>query len=443
MALPDELLDELLTGHLDDALSGDERARVEQMLRDDPSLRQRLQRLREQISETKQAAWPPPELSDGFADQVVQAAIDHARDQGLPDEHPLRRAESGTLHVEPAATPRFHGGTERRTGWVIAATLGLAASIVFAAFVLQDRAQRQEPNSRPGTLLADQDPTSVSERDAAGPMIDASGDRVADAGSAASTTEAGAQPLPDAESGLASVDRTPSGAAMEPGRADEPAATLDRPAMEAVAESSVTNVPQDRAADDDAPKNAASAAQIQPLQSLLVIRVQLTDVGRAADPLEDALASAAIETGAEQPIGDALAGVIPSDDAAQNATESEGERVVLLQAPAKKLDRLIQQLIADGNGVASVQFSLISEAPLLRSVDAVRSEAIDPTEIRHAGKSWPIVGGSNPAFDVWSNRLGSRAFIPMDAQTGSKAVRMAAGSDDGPDVMEHLLILIR
>ena len=61
MSLPRELLDQLLSGYLDDSLSADERARVEQLLQSDDEivkeLEARMKELDAEITANARAPW--------------------------------------------------------------------------------------------------------------------------------------------------------------------------------------------------------------------------------------------------------------------------------------------------------------------------------------------------------------------------------------------------
>ncbi|MEL6111068.1 MAG: zf-HC2 domain-containing protein, partial [Planctomycetota bacterium] len=199
MALPDEILDELLSAHLDGVLSGDERARVERMLESDPAIEARFETLKSQSAWLSQAAYSGPGLSKDFADQVVGAAIQAATEEGCSAQHPLRKA------AREERSGRF--SMPQLVGLISA----LAASLLLVAMLVQgigsgpsgasvaenvidetgaDSDREPVSDVIEGDRLASDDPrsssnpTSVVEPQPVGPSIDATAgpmvDRVAE-----------------------------------------------------------------------------------------------------------------------------------------------------------------------------------------------------------------------------------------------------------------------
>ena len=73
MSIPQVLMDQLLTGYLDDVLSGDERDRVEKLLKTNPSVAEELAQL-QSLRTALQAvllADSDIRLDAGFADRVI------------------------------------------------------------------------------------------------------------------------------------------------------------------------------------------------------------------------------------------------------------------------------------------------------------------------------------------------------------------------------------
>ena len=141
MSVPRELLDQLLTGYLDDALSADERARVEQLLQSDPEVAKELAQLRTLRQSLKAVAKADSaiKLDKGFSDRVIGAAMARAHAEGLAEDHPLVR-----LAEQPSTTRS--GGTAapwRAAGLMVA----IAASIMFAVFMLRPEVN-EESNPR-------------------------------------------------------------------------------------------------------------------------------------------------------------------------------------------------------------------------------------------------------------------------------------------------------
>ena len=131
MSIPSDLLDQLLTGYLDDALSPDERARVESLLKSDQQVARQLSELRALQASLRSIADADASirLDPGFADRVLAGAVDQARIEGLSDDHPLMR-----LTDQPSvSTPVVRGN--QPLGYA-AILVGLAASIAIAVVML-------------------------------------------------------------------------------------------------------------------------------------------------------------------------------------------------------------------------------------------------------------------------------------------------------------------
>lgn len=122
--------------YLDDRLSAAERARADERLAGDAPLREELAAMREVRGELKRwlsanSASNLPEavrLPTTFAESVVDAAIDRAREEGLDDSHPLIRAGS-----EPATLPLRRPVAWWRNVGIAAAA---AASILIGGFLM-------------------------------------------------------------------------------------------------------------------------------------------------------------------------------------------------------------------------------------------------------------------------------------------------------------------
>ncbi len=155
MSLPKELLDQLLTGYLDDALTADERVRVEQLLHSNAEIAVELEQLRDlrRSLQVLSRVDSDIKLEQGFADRVLGAAVARAREEGLADDHPLIR-----LAEQPSTSPVV--ATPHSSSWRTAAILvGLAASIVIAVLVLRPQTEA-DPN-----MIANLDLPSVDRQD--------------------------------------------------------------------------------------------------------------------------------------------------------------------------------------------------------------------------------------------------------------------------------------
>ena len=124
MSLPPAIIDQLLTGYLDEVLTADELAQVEKLLQNEPAVAEELAKLQELRLALKSIALADDDirLDAGFAERVVDEAVLRARAEGLADEHPLLQLEEeGKSNVKPVATVPT---------WRVAAVMvGLAASI--------------------------------------------------------------------------------------------------------------------------------------------------------------------------------------------------------------------------------------------------------------------------------------------------------------------------
>ena len=99
MSLPKEILEQLLSGYLDDALSADERARVERLIETDADAASQLEQLRDLRQALKEVSRADAgfKLPAGFADRVLDASVAAAASEGLSEDHPLvRLAEQPT-----------------------------------------------------------------------------------------------------------------------------------------------------------------------------------------------------------------------------------------------------------------------------------------------------------------------------------------------------------
>ena len=137
------MIDELLSAYLDDALSGDERLRVEQLLADDPKVSAEFDELKELRRSLRVLATAPASsyrLPDGFADRVVDFAVEQAKREGLDSDHPLLRIDSTRPSVLPIRGRSF--------GWRVAGVVAaVAASVALAMFSMSGNAPSNDPDA--------------------------------------------------------------------------------------------------------------------------------------------------------------------------------------------------------------------------------------------------------------------------------------------------------
>ena len=441
MSLPDELLDELLSAHLDGALSKDECARVEGMLRDDPVVQARLDSLRQQRTLLQQARLTAPKLPADFAEQVVAAAIKRADQEGVEDHHPLRKANNDSF------VQRDHGSNPN-TNRLIALIVGLAATILIGSFLIKQSLNPNQ-NAAPGdNLIADSntdrakpyDPAAVATESntpftsPADPLV--ASDDTANADQALAVN---ANTTPNRSEPIASEPNTNQRNSNEPALSDETPESMiatadndDGVSVEVVSQGPSVNPP----------------AKIRPLNMLMVVKLELSEIGRDSDAVGEALDKLQFEPSEQRQINAALARAVAKDSEPNlEATDQNAVEIMLLESPIRKLDQLVNLIVTDQDGFSSIEFTLISaetDAPLMRSIESVRT--LDPTQIRHQGQSIPIASADRQLFGSWSNRLSDRDFLPMRTATEAE---MAVGmikpkdSDQGPGQMGNLLLLIR
>jgi hypothetical protein len=426
MALPDDLLEELLSAHLDGALSGDERARVEQMLCDDPAIGQRLVQLKRLREDFRRSSFVTPKLPDGFSDRVVQAAIRRAEDDQLRPDHPLRLAARDAFVSRPTPT----GFSPRRVTVMVA---GLAAAALFIGLLVKNDGDTGQPPHQNSIASLPSGPSVSGERSVStddplrNDLVPVPNDAIVmlqDTGPA---------------SPPARIDPNDSGDAV-------PTPVLRPSTAQPMLASSDSSDRSPQVSDSPAPKPAAELQLVsQPLQMLMVIEIEQSEIGRQIGAFDQALAKVQIEVSDEREVDEELARAVANQP--ENRTlEGKVERVLFLESSAKKLDLLVNLLSNNPNGISAIRFSAITaeierDTPLLRSIDAVRR--MDPTQIRHQGDAFPIVGASDEMFDAWSAQLHDRDFAPIRNEMDAQVVKMMASADNGPDQTANILFLVR
>ena len=360
MSLPPAIIDQLLSGYLDEVLTADELAQVEKLLQNEPAVAEELAKLQELRLALKSIALADDDirLDAGFAERVVDEAVLRARAEGLADEHPLLQLEEeGKSNVKPVATVPT---------WRVAAVMvGLAASIALAVVLVRSDSHRGSGNSSADIVQVD-------------PGV----------------------PVPEEQRG--SGFGTDAGTAIVSNRKDEPLVEpvapgpdLDNP-LEALANNQNaykqnTDAGSSVATKDTGPKpdqEAADMVSVEPNQPaalgiIAVYHVELTDLGREQEAFKNALTLAGLSLDHKKKISEAVVGL--SENPQKQARDA---KVIYLQAPAKALDRLYLRLLADRQGVKGIGMSLATNAPLMRVVNAVRQ---DPTVVRHESSSLQLL----------------------------------------------------
>lgn len=132
MPLKGEELDELLTGWLDDRLAESERQLLERALDSEPTVRKRLDELRQLKADLQVIAKHPPCRTRGeeLASRVIRAAQARAIDEDLPESHHVSK---GIARQRTPAVSASRSGWKRSSAYVgyaivAAATLLLAVN---------------------------------------------------------------------------------------------------------------------------------------------------------------------------------------------------------------------------------------------------------------------------------------------------------------------------
>lgn len=422
MSLPKELLDQLLTGYLDDALTADERVRVDQLLESNSEIADELEQLRDlrQSLQVLSKVDSDIKLDRGFADRVLGAAVARAREEGLADDHPLIH-----LAEQPSTSPAVTA--PRSSSWRTAAILvGLAASIVIAVFVLRPQTEPDHGmiaksdttpvNPQDIPLVPDEAPeNSIVEPE---PMLAENGSPALDKVASSEATP----PVERANDGDArSVDAGPSLDSDSRAATQDSIVAVDVPPMTTEREAAVTT-PSDSMANLGAAK----------LGAILVVDVRRTEAGRADDAVARAMNAAEIAPASRKEVTGQIAGFVADnvddDDAAEDAS------VLYLQLPGKQFDLFYQQLWADEEGIESVRMTIAMGVPLMQLVDSVRP---DPTTVVHEAAAYELFSQSG-AVDQLVSELDE---LPFPAANRSGAATSLLGS--GPDVQAQVLVLVR
>jgi hypothetical protein len=409
MSIPSDLLDQLLTGYLDNALSPDERARVDSLLQSDPKVAADLAELRQLQKSLRSVAQADSsiQLDAGFADRVLGAAVDRARTEGLAEDHPLVR-----LADQPSISP---SSSSQSFQYRYAAILvGLAASIAIAVLVL-----------RPGQIHGDPNQDSVAMTEAPAEVVEATETNDAADDSMIASDPASAAPA------IVSVE--PEGRGDD--RRQEPESVVDTdetpaPTRTAIAKATMPDQPAARTKISQAAKQPAQQPTIQ-LGAILVLDVRLTVAGRMEDAISASMQAAGLEPANEKKLPSDLVGALGDQE---NDTAFDDEVAVMyLQASAKTLDRFYLSLMSDQDGIDTVGMSLAMNAPILKIVESILP---DPTTVRHDSTSLELAGDQSIVKRL-AGELDQLQFAPLNRETAG------AMSPSGPDVPSQILLLIR
>ncbi|WP_146534225.1 anti-sigma factor family protein [Rubripirellula reticaptiva] len=388
-------VDHLLSGYLDEALTSDEQAEVENWLRTDPTIGAQLNKLREMRKSLRLIASidRTHQLDKGFAGRVVEAAVARARAEGLAEDHPLVRvSEHPTSLHQPGDSVSW-----LRMAGVIG---GIAASVGIAVLAFGPDADDAALKSPPPThAIAKLEPAKTPETVA---MDIAISDSIP-------THPSAALQSPDLMTAniAAATDQSP---AVTP---REPSTTGSMPT------GSQSNLLQ---------TDLSLASNLQLSNSpLMVVNIRETELGRARGAFRKSLRSAGIAQLEPQDVQASL-----QDAAVKAATQGNADdrvSVMYLRTTGKKFDQLHVQLLADEQGIESLQLSVTDDVKLLQKFQDAANE---PHAIRHSNLVW--LASDSDATQAVSRDLGNLQFLPMPA---------GSVGDSGSDIDVQIIVLIR
>ena len=425
MSLPNELREQLLSGYLDDALSADERARVDHLLASDAEFADELEQLREIQATllTISASEDEIKLRSDFAERILDAAVAQARFEGLNEDHPLLR-----LAEQPSLSRN-----QRSVGWRLPVGIAaLAASIAFAIFAI-GFGNRQDPIAE-NPVSEPTRPESMSGEDAVpgSPEPGISEPGISEPG----ISEPGTSESPMLANGPNPLDAT---------NEEQLQAAASNPTVtpEMVARGNPEIAPLG-SGDGDATSEAIAAIQ-SPTPAVrrnqvneqmllggspvMVYSVQLTDSGKENDAVNAALADAQIGAARQQKVSDEIAGFFTENDGEPG--DPADSRVLYLQAPLKNLDRFYLNLMADEKGIAQVGMTIAFNTPMRRVVDSLN---VNPTTVQHDGRVLELVGNTTVVSQIASEL----EQLPFSFDR-SKLLKV---QNDGPDEMGQVLLLV-
>jgi len=401
MSLPPALIDQLLTGYLDEVLSADELARVETLLQTEPSVAEELAKLQELRTALKAVALSDSDirLDAGFAGRVIDEAVLRARAEGASDDHPLLRLEDPTTSTSVSTSTSAHTSSTWR---VAAVMVGLAASIAIAVISLRSQEDRENGGPDPSIVQVKPEiPVRVPPQDAV------------------------LQPAP--ENSIASNQRT--NPPVDPVSSSPTVPILTEDLVQTPSSSDVDSVVAMPDSDSKGNDSSAGVVALEPqqpaaaLRAIVVLNVELTDKGREREAFKAAMNRAGLKLSIAKKISDEVVGI----DEETSPSEMDEASVVYLQASAKALDRLCLGLIADREGVKSVGMGITMDAPVVRTINAVRQ---DPTRVQHDSSSLELLSDDDSLAQL-TQTLREIEYIGM----GNRQAILSSGGDETAEIL--------
>jgi hypothetical protein len=152
------------------------------------------------------------------------------------------------------------------------------------------------------------------------------------------------------------------------------------------------------------------------------------------------MADASIRIENEKLVPDDLVSLSKQIDAG-DAGSLDDVSILYLEGTAKALDRLINELYEDRDGIESVRFGLATEMPI-RNLAMSLQRPVDPTTVRQS-TSWIVEAEDAAVSRALTRSLGDRATVRLSADVAESGMNTTLGSTDGPDVMSQMFILVR
>ena len=423
----EDQLDQLLSAYLDHALDHDELLLVEQWLKQDLKVSQRLRELTAVRDSVRQAFNSPPteRLPQGFSTEVLAAAVARAYEEGCDESHPLMRVQENPLTTLDRST----GEVSTRRLAVVALTL--AASVLFLVL----GSNLLEPvTGKQGDSLAKTESDSLT--DGVTTPFDSSKLRVVDL-DRPDRNSSGSLDVVVADQELQGNDsiesNSPAGGVTLNDIADGSGGQTIRPEVNSESSSDNTmEVVQDLAT-DRVFEGAAS-----PKGAILVLRIKQTDIGRSGEAVRRAMESAGIRGSSQVALnGKTLEGLVAQTSDVQGTVRQEdgvgaGRSVLFLQLSAKQFDRFYQQVWGDQTGVDSLSMSVAFDAPIIGLIESI---VHDPTLIKAEATSVEIREMTDQGFLVDS--LQQLQSVPMD-----RTVLSVPSLGSGEDLQTQVLLLV-
>ncbi|WDQ17645.1 anti-sigma factor family protein [Rhodopirellula sp. P2] len=439
MSFTPEQIDQLISDHLDGRLSDDQSQWLAEQLRTDADLAQQLADAefdRQMLRSLHQKTSTTSSLPADFASRVVAAAQQRALDDNLSSNHPLRKLPA-SAPVETVAPP---SSRHTRRTWV-AAIAGLAAAGLFVV-TLQNRGNDPSPNNPlidPSAAIAQADPTNLEPDPIAG--LDSLG--------APNIETIASSDLPNVDreglspAAIPSVD--PTAAGMD--GSNEPSG---RPQPERSSIASATDQLNTAPVDMSATVAAGNSNEVQSLSgAVLIYDVQLKPEARDpgvrnhfamdSDPVRKAMTTAGLAASSKQLVNKRL---IEATRESVTLDDDTRYQILLLRGPAKQLDRLFLELLADEDSIESVGMSMamgnaVSGIAWQQEENVVPSNAV----------AYDLNTDDRRSLQRLGMALSNRDFMPVQAESFTKRIDFALGSPEaastGNDFITEVLVIVR